>query len=254
MLAVWGGFVDPYLGTRMVTTGTLDPQTARSLRALHAIFDGEGISGPGFQHALPKVRQRAAVYLPNGELLVGGGETGISMPFTDRTPGTSGGGIRAIVESTGPVSSVATGPAGAVAWVTSAGRLSLTTAAWNLPFGPQAQTEPYTPPPARTVPGSYTSVAWTAGTSKAATTLPPVYHVVNLPNVVGLPEPEAVGALDALAIPSFVGSVTSDPAVPPDTVLSQDPPAGVVMACQCSVTLNVSSGGTPVNASLPTNS
>ena len=74
-----------------------------------------------------------------------------------------------------------------------------------------------------------------------------------VPTVLGLTEPQAVSDLDSLAIPNFVDGVVTDPAVAPDTVVGENPGPGTQMACQCTVGLTVSSGGTPITGSAPTN-
>jgi hypothetical protein len=87
--------------------------------------------------------------------------TDISMPFTDTTPGASGGGIRLIDSGGGPIESLAAGPDGSIAWVGTNHRLTLASDAIDLPFGPQAETVPrQSLIPTRTVPGRFTSVAW----------------------------------------------------------------------------------------------
>jgi hypothetical protein len=244
---VWGGFVDSYLGRAHPTVGTLDPAKATSLNALMAVFDGKGASGGGPPRpgtTIPKIEawQSAPVYLANGEFLVGGNDREIVMPYTDSTPGMSGGGIRSIQETAAAIKSIAVGPGGTVGWIDTSDQLTLAPDAINLPFGPAAESPPATSfGSLRYVKGAYTSVAWTTGLSAQSTTPPPIFHVVpHLPNVVGLLEPEAAELLAALELPVFVARTVLDPSVPADTVLTQDPPAGVGVACQCAVALTVS--------------
>jgi PASTA domain len=250
ILAVWGGFVDTYLGKAHPTVGTLDPSTATSLAALTPVFDEEGISIPAplstnqksEESQKPEDWQSAPAYLPNGEFLVGDGGRSIAMPYTDTTPGVSGGGIRTIDPGVGPIESLAAGPDGSIAWVGTDHHLTLATSAIDLPFGPQAETAPrQSPIPARTLPGSYTSVAWAIPPSEAP---PPVavFHIVgHLPSVVGLSEAKAASAMAALGLPVFVAHSEVTTSVPLGTVLAQYPPAGDGVACQCSVALTIAS-------------
>lgn len=242
-LAVWGGFVDPYLGKAHVTVGTMDPATARSLGVLAAVFDEQGISIVTAlpNHEKPEAWQSTPVYLPSGELLIesDGGE--IMMPF-ENPPPTSGGGIRNVVSTAGSTRSLAAGPGGSLAWVSAQGRLVVAPDAVNLPFGPAAQTPPSTSPPTLLfVKGNFISVAWTPGISTQSTTPTTVFHVVDhLPSVVGLSEARAASVMAGLDLPVFVAHTTADPSVPSDTVLAQDPAAGFGTACQCAVSLTVS--------------
>lgn len=254
-LAVWGGFVDPHLARGTTTTGTLDPRAARTLSSLRPIETFASISivapapgGHGHNHR-PRSGTRAAVYLPDGLVIVGS-DVNVGMPWNPHIAPGEGGGFRLLAGSTGRINSLAAGPTGEVAWVTADGRMSFTTTAWNFPFGPWAST-PYSPPPPKRIDGRYSAVAWTVGRSRTATVPPPAYHPVVMPNVTNMPEPQAVDVLDHLEIPSWVSATVSRPTVPPDTVVSQDTPPGVGMACQCSVGLTVSAGGAPVTALLP---
>ena len=245
ILAVWGGFVDSYLGRNHPTVGTLDPLTATSLAALTPVFDAQGISvtppPPGQPFQNPEAWQSSPVYLPNGELLVGDNSTDISLPFVDATPGVSGGGIRVIVRDTGAITSLAAGMDGSLVFVSSDGRLTMATNAVNLPFGPGARTPPPSPPAERTAPGRFTAVAWTEGPSAEHAPLPRVYYIVeHLPSVVGLSVAQATTVLSNLDLPAFVGRTVPNLTVPPDTVLAQDPSPGTTMACQCVVSLTVS--------------
>lgn len=245
-LAVWGGFIDSYLGRKHPTVGTLNPREAKSLHGLRPVLDGEGVSMPNVRPGTkPESWQSAPVFLANGEFLVGGNGGGIEMPFRDTTPGLIGGGIRNVLRTAFAVRSIAAGPRGTVLWVTANGILAGALHAVDLPFGPEASTPPATSAPVmHVVKGAFASVAWTAGLSTQATSPPPVFHTLaHLPSVVGLSEPKAAAVMKALEVPVFVGHTVSDPSVPNDTVLAQDPPAGVGMACQCSVALTVSSGG-----------
>jgi hypothetical protein len=244
-LAVWGGAVDGYLGKAHPTVGTLDPPSTTSLASLRPVFDEEGISVPFLgdrRNQGPEDWQSAPAYLANGELLVGDGDSAISMPFTDTTPGVSGGGIRVIVHGTGPIRSLAAGPNGSLAWVGTDRHLTVAPDAVDLPFGPQAEVPPRLSPPAsRRVSGRFTSVAWAIPPAEAPPA-PAVFHLVaHLPSVVGLSLATATTTMTALALPVFVGHTEADPAVPPGTVLAQDPPAGTGVECQCSVALTVSS-------------
>jgi hypothetical protein len=243
-LAVWGGFVDAYLGPRRPTTGTLDPATATSLFALTAVFDAEGISitpTPAQPFVKPEDWQSSPVYLPNGELLVGDGSRQISLPYSERTPEFSGGGIRLIIRDSGPVTSLAAGQDGSLVFVGSDGRLTMAIKAVDLPFGPGASTPPAPPPAERTAAGRYTAVAWTEGPAAETTPLPSVFHIVyDLPNLVGLSLPAATSLLNSLDLPVFVAKTITDSTVPNNTVLAQDPAPGTTVACQCSVDLTVS--------------
>lgn len=250
VLAVWGGFVDNYLGKVHPTVGTLDPATATSLASLTPVFDEEGISIPpplstnqkAAEDQKPEDWQSAPTYLPNGEFLVGDGGRSITMPYTDTTPGVSGGGIRTIDPGVGPIESLAAGPDGSIAWVGTDHHLTLATGAIDLPFGPEAETAPrQSPIPTRTLTGSYTSVAWAIPLSEAP---PPVavFHIVgHLPSVVGLSEAKAASTMAALGLPVFVAHSEVTTSVPLGTVLAQDPPAGDGVACQCSVALTIAS-------------
>jgi PASTA domain len=240
VLAVWGGSVDPYLGKKRPTVSTLVPSTARSLRALVPVFDERGISmasEPEGRQAIPKDWQSAPVYRPDGEFLVGDHGTGISMPFSTQ----GGGGIRYIAPDTGPIVSLAAGPGGALAWVEKGGHLVVSPDAVELPFGPAASTPPRTTAAAlHLVRGRFTAVAWTAGPPAETMPLPrPFLAVPHLPSVVGLSTAQATAVMAGLDLPAFVGSTVPDPDVPGGTVVSQDPPAGVGVACQCSVALTV---------------
>jgi len=76
--------------------------------------------------------------------------------------------------------------------------------------------------------------------SVQSTKPPPVFSIVDhLPNVVGLTQSEAERVMAALALPVSIAH-TIVPNVPLGTVLTQDPGAGTAVACQCSVTLTVS--------------
>jgi hypothetical protein len=244
VLAVWGGFVDNYLGKAHPTVGTLDPSTGTSLAALTPVFDEEGISIPAAQSAnqKPEDWQSAPIYLPNGEFLVGDKGRDIMMPFTDSTPGVSGGGMRTIDSGVGPIESLAAGPGGSIVWVSTDHRLTLASDAVDLPFGPQAETVPrQSAIPTRTVPGKYTSVDWAIPSSEAPLPVA-VFHIVgHLPSVVGLSEARAASVMGTLDLPVFVGHTEVNASVPAGTVLAQDPPAGVGVACQCSVALTVAS-------------
>ena len=245
MLAVWGGFVDPYLGRNHPTVGTLVPAAARSLSALSAVFDEEGISippDPGRTTKIPESWQAAPSYMANGDLLVWTLGNEIVMPFTDSTPGINGGGIRDIERVSGAVMSLAAGPSGSLAWVGPHGHLEIARGAIDLPFGPQATPIPSSSSPVlKLVKGSYSSVTWSTGTSPQATRPAPVYNIVeHLPSVVGLTVSKAEVVMTNLALPTFISHTTNAPNVPPDTVLAQDPPAGTTIACQCAIALTVS--------------
>ncbi len=247
-LAVWGGFVDSYLGSTRPTVGTLDPATATSLTALTAAFDGEGISVfptttiPGGTTTAPGNWQTAPLYLPAGELLVGTQGENIEMPFTD--PNGSGGGIMGIVTDTGPVVSVAAGPGGSVAFVGTDGRLTEAVDVVDLPFGPGISGIPPAPAPTEvTTAGPFTAVAWTEGAAAKDTPLPAVYPaMVTVPNLVGLTEPAAAAEMATLGRPVYVARTVVDGTVPVGTVVAQDPAAGDGI-CQCTVNLTVATGG-----------
>lgn len=250
-LAVWGGLITRGLGGgRITTTSSLAVRRARSLATLEPINTSQFSIVRPLPRRLHPAGTRAAVYLPSGLMLLAAGRTGIEEPFTVKTSGEQGGGVRSIVRGTGRVESLAAGPGGGVAWVTSSERLETTPAAWDLPFG--WADGPYTPPQATVVVGRWRAVAWTAGSGRLARAVPPVFAPVVLPDVVGMNEHAAVQVLDKLVVPSYVASVAPDLAVPPDTVTSESPPAGTNMACECAVSLSVSSGGSPVTASAPT--
>jgi PASTA domain len=243
VLAVWGGFVDPYLGKKRVTVSTLVPSTARSLRALEPVFDERGISitpEAGRRQVVPKDWQSAPAYRPDGEFLVGDHGTGISMPFST----TGGGGMRTLSTDSGPLISLAAGPSGALAWVEKGGYLVVSPHAIELPFGPAAETAPRTTAaPVHLVPGRFTAVAWTIGPGAETTALPRVFvPIVHLPSVVGLSTAQATTVMAGLDLPTLVGRTVADPSVPAGTVVSQDPPAGDGVACQCSVDLTVAAG------------
>jgi hypothetical protein len=244
VVAVWGGFVDSYLGATRVTVGTLDPATATSLGTLMPVFDAEGISVPiiqGKATAKPEDWQAVPVYLPNGDFLVNDHSTDISMPFTDTTPGVSGGGIRDIVRNVGSIVSLAVGKDGSLVFIGHGGRLTMALDAVDLPFGPAASSPPSSAPRESTASGHFTAVAWTEGPGAEDTGLPAVYHMIaHLPDVVDMSEPAAGALLNGLGLPVFVAKTVNDPAVAADTVLAQDPAAGDGVACQCSVGLTVS--------------
>jgi len=244
-LAVWGGFVDPYLGPSHPTTGTLDPSTATSLAALTPVFDERGISIPARVASKPEDWQSSPVFLPAGELLAGDGSRLISLlAFAGAPPGSSGDGDRVIVRNSGPVISLASGEDGSLVFVSSHGRLTMAVNAVDLPFGPGAETPPEPPPAERTAPGHFTAVAWTEGPAAESTPLPRVYQMVNqLPNVVGLSLGAATSLLNGLDLPVMVlvNNTVVEGAPSTETVLAQSPPAGVGMGCQCSVGLTVSS-------------
>ena len=71
--------------------------------------------------------------------------------------------------------------------------------------------------------------------------MPPVYQPVShLPNVVGMSLSSATSTLNALDLPVFVAKTVVDSSAASNTVLAQNPPAGVGVACQCAVGLTVS--------------
>lgn len=246
-LAVWGGFVDLYLGPRHPTVGTLDPAVASSLRAAAPVFDERGISlaivpprAPrGWK---PEAWQAAPAYQADGTLVVAGRDGGVLLPFS----GAGGGGIRYVVEGTGPLRSLAAGPDGALAWVTDRGSLVVARHAVDLPFGPAATTTHFPASAATlpTVPGRYAAVAWTAGPSAERT--PPAPRVFvpvqHLQSLVGMSQAAATRAMAALDLPVMVHRVGPQAGAPPGTVVAQSPPAGYGVACQCAVTLDVASG------------
>ena len=191
------------------------------------------------EQVLPKDWQSSPTFRANGEFLVGDHGTGIVMPFTS---GPDGGGIRSIATGTGPLRSLAAGPAGALAWVTKRGQLTVSPDAVDLPYGPAASTPPrVTAAPLQSVPGRFTSVAWTAGPAAETAQPPRVFQpVATLPSVVGLPLASARKVLAQLDLPVFVGPTAASSTVPAGTVLAQNPPAGDGVACQCLVVLTVS--------------
>jgi hypothetical protein len=242
-LAVGGGVIDRYLGKNHPTVSTLDPQSATSLGALVPVFDEQGISIPDEPSSGAQIRpedwQSSPTFRANGEFLVGDHGTGIVMPYAS---GPDGGGIRSIATATGPLRSLAAGPAGALAWVGKNGRLTVSTNAVDLPFGPAASTPPRTTAaPLRLFPGQFTSVAWTAGPAAETAPTPRVFQpVANLPSVVGLPVSAATTVMAHLDLPVLVGPTVVEPTAPAGTVLAQNPPAGDGVACQCVVVLTVS--------------
>lgn len=248
-LAVWGGFVDPYLGPKRVTVGTLDPAAASSLADLTPVFDAQGVSVPALRGTPPRMPedwQSSPVSLPNGWFLVGDGSSTISLPFTDTTPGVSGGGIRTVVRRVGPVTSLAAGANGTVAFVRRGGKLTMAVGAVDLPFGPGAETPPGAAPPEHVAPGRFSAVAWTEGPAAVHVALAGVFHVVeHLPDVLGMARSAATALLNGLGLPVLVGKSVPDAAVPAGSVVAQDPPAGDGVACPCDVTLTVSGGGGP---------
>lgn len=240
-LAVWGGFVDPYLGRHRPTVGTLEPSAARSLRSLEPVFDGSGVSLPVGVRAA-KAWQAAPSYLANGEFLVWTVDGEVVMPFKVSTPGVHGGGARNIERLPGAVVSLAAGPDGSLASVGPGGVLEISRDAIDLPFGPAADwpVPPKTPVKSK-VKGVYTAVAWSTGTSLQSTKPPPVFRIIeHLPSVVGLTEAKAEMVMAHLELPAFVGHTVQDPNVPSGTVLAQDPAAGTGVACQCDIALTVS--------------
>jgi len=247
-LAVWGGFVDAYLGRQEPTVGTLTPATAQSLNSPTVVFDGEGVSIPNVSPTgppVPKFWQTAPVFLPDGELLVGSNATSVIMPFTDTTPGLNGGGFDEIVPDAGQVSSLAAGATGTVAWIGPAGTLFLEPDAVDLPYGPEADTPTRASAPIRTAKGHFEAIAWTVGPTAQSTPLPRVYHIVaHLPNVVGMSEPAASQVMNALDLPVLVESTLKTAGRPPDTVIAQNPPAGDGVDCQCTIVLTVTAPAT----------
>jgi hypothetical protein len=245
-VAVWGGFVDPYLGSKRVTVGTLDPATAASLAALSPVFDAEGVSVPIVrpgENERPEDWQSSPVYLPNGEFLVNDHMSSITMPFTDTTPGVEGGGFRDIVSHVGPLASLAAGEKGSVVFVGTNGKLTMVVDAINLPFGPGADTPPGAMPKEITASGRFTAVAWTVGASAEDTPLPPVFHTItHLPSVVGLSEAEATTVMNDLGLPVDVTRTSATSTVAAGTVLAQNPRAGFGVDCQCEIGLTESGG------------
>lgn len=240
-VAVWGGFVDPYLGRRRSTTGTLTPASVSTLDSLAPLFDGKGMTvpppAPGKKFHEPELWQSAPLYLPNGDLLADFDDDYLAMPFSNATG--SGGGFRDIIHKIGSISGLAAGTDGALAWIGAGDDLRVSYDAVELPLGPGADTPPTSTPPVHTVAGHYVSVAWTAGTSKAVTTPPPVFHfVAHLPSVVGMSEPAAAQVMKQLALPVIVRQ-TIDSSAPANTVVAQTPAAGDGVACQCAVRLFV---------------
>jgi PASTA domain len=243
-VAVWGGFVDPYLGSKRVTVGTLDPATATSLAGLNPVFDAEGVSVPIVrpgENERPEDWQSSPVYLPNGEFLVNDHTSSITMPFMDTTPGVEGGGFREIVRHVGRLASLAVGEKGSVVFVGTNGKLTMAVAAIDLPFGPGATYPPTAAPKERTSSGHFTAAAWTEGPSAEDTPLPPVFHTIaHLPSVVGFSEAEATAVLNNLGLPVDVSRTSADSTPAAGTVLSQNPPAGFGVDCQCEIGLRVS--------------
>jgi len=244
-LAVWGGFVDSYLGRRQLTVGILVPRDAQSLNSLSPVFDAQGISiagGGGGPFQKPEAWQSAPSYLGNGEFLVWSTGNEIVMPYRDSNPEVSGGGIRNIEQVPGLVTSLAAGPNGSLAWVGPGGHLGVSVGAINLPFGPSASTPPATSAPAaRIVTGIYTDVTWSTGSSTQSMPPPVFTTITSLPSVVGLAESKAEQVMAGLALPTLIANTRVDPNVPSGTVLAQDPAAGTGVACQCTVSLTVSS-------------
>jgi len=249
VLAVWGGFIDAYLGRAHPTVGELDPLNANSLSSLEAVFDAQGISiaaNPrGGSSAKPEDWQSSPVYLPNGEFLVGDHSEEISMPWSEMTAAESGGGILTIEHGTGEVGSIAAGSGGDVVWIGTTGFLTLDPGAASLPFGPGADMPPeQSAPPIRSAQAGFTSVAWTIGPQAETTPLPRLFQPIkHLPSVEGISEKQAESVLAALDLPAFVGRTVTNRSVPADTVVGQDPRAGTEMVCQCSVTLTISRKG-----------
>lgn len=245
-VAVWGGFADPYLGSKRVTVGILDPATATSLAALRPVFDAEGVSVPAArpgENERPEDWQSAPVYFPNGDFLVNDRTSSISMPFTDTTPGVEGGGIREIVRHVGSLASLAAGGKGSVVFVGSNGKLTVAVGAINLPFGPAATSPPAAAPKEHSASGQFTAVAWTEGPSAEGTPLPPVFHTIaHLPSVVGFSEAEATTVMNNLGLPVDVARTSAASTVAAGTVLAQSPPAGFGVDCQCELGLTVSRG------------
>jgi hypothetical protein len=244
-LAVWGGFVDTYLGRHQPTVGTLVAATSSSLAQLAPIIDGEGVSGgpptPGQTFHPIKWWCRAPVYEPDGYLLVGDARGGVDIPWSQDSGGINGGGIRYLLRQTGsPLVSLAFGPQSSLAFVTVSGELWLAPDGAYLPFGPGAETDPTSGPPPSRLGTGFAAVAWTPGPSAVTTPLPRQYvFVAHLRNLVGMSEAHAVQLLDALLLPSMIDVVPRN--APKGTVTGQNPAAGDG-TCQCTVILHVSSG------------
>jgi hypothetical protein len=212
---------------------------------LSSVFDAQGISiggGSGGRFQKPEAWQSAPSYLDNDEFLVWSTGNEIVMPYKDSNPEVSGGGIRNIEQVPGQVTSLAAGPNGSLAWVGPGGHLGISIGAINLPFGPSASTPPATSAPASNiVSGIYTDVTWSSGPTFQSKPLPVFTTITNLPSVVGLAESKAEQVMAGLALPTFIAHTTVDRNVPSGTVLAQDPAARTGVACQCTVSLTVSS-------------
>jgi hypothetical protein len=130
--------------------------------------------------------------------------------------------------------------------------LYVESAAWDFTFGPWAQGIPYATAPVHAYAGRYTWLAWTPGPSAPAVDN---YSPITVPTLIGVTEHVVVQKLDALDMPSWVLTTTNavnyaaHTGDPPDTVVLENPPPGIQEACQCSVALTVTAGGTPITAS-----
>lgn len=255
-LAVWGGFVDKYLGAHQPTVGTLTPSTSTSLRQLTGVCDpvlGGLVGGPlPIQEGATTTTEgphfvgcSAPIYEPDGYLMYGDQVGAVDMPFGQDSGGIDGGGVRIVYPGVGrdtvPLQSLAFGPGSSIAFVTSQGDLDVVPAGAYLPYGPGAENMPPPTPSAVPVGSGFTAVAWTPGPSAAKTPLPRLYSVVpHLPDLIGMTERRADSILAVLFLPVTVTIVTSDK--PTGIVTGQNPPPGDGEACQCGVTLNVSAG------------
>jgi hypothetical protein len=252
LLAVWGGFVDPYLGTHQPTVGTLVPDAATSLAQLAVLEDGSGflsISPPGgLQEPLqaPKWHHTAPVYEPDGLLLIGSPGRGITLDEAGATHTTDGTIFPApgLASDSLAVVSIAYGPDADLAFVTASGELEVAPRGAYLPYGPDVDPNAWMrdPPPAVPLGQGFTAVAWTPGPTAASTPPPKPWNGLDpVPDLVGMSLARATHLLDSLGVPEQVYTAPNA-TVAKGVVTSQVPPFPDGMACLCAVVLHVSSG------------
>jgi hypothetical protein len=249
-LAVWGGFLDQYLGTHQPSLGTLDPATSTSLGELAGACDPRdliggdpiGVSGAPTTTKPPRWSGCSApVYEPDGYLLYGDAWGEIVLPFS-QDDGVGGRDVYPGVGSSSvPLESLAFGPGSSIAFVTRQGELDVVPAGAYLPYGPEAMNPPPPTPAAVRLGTGFSAVAWTQGPSAEKTPPPRLYAVVHhLPNLIGMKEARAESILASLYLPVSVTIVGSKE--PKGIVTGQNPAPGIGEACQCGVILNVSAG------------
>lgn len=255
LLAVWGGFLDPYLGQRQQTVGTLVPDAASSLAQMTALNDGSGLLsiGPGpppagshVPFSAPKWHHTAPVYEPDGLLLVGSPGRGITVDDANANSSTDEKIFPAPGLAPGHLSVVflAYGPDADLAFETPTGELEVVPRGANLPYGPAVNPDAWMPdpPPTMAIGNGFTAVAWTPGPSARSTPPPKPWNGLDhVPDLVGMTLARATRLLISLRVPEQVSTVPSA-TVPKGIVVAQSPPYPDGMACQCAVVLRVSGG------------